>query len=189
MIVFVSCNSKLTSHDFAQECIEKYLYLIKFTNKKIKTKTKIELLKFDKNKKPYINDELNISMTNKNTTNNKIYMVAISLKKVGIDCEIRYNIKNRDKILNKYFTIEEKRSCNSIYEFFKLWTQKEAIYKTFNNIEKIAAKIDTKKYSDNLTTFELYQNLIVSIYSEDKNIYVYEMEDNNSYGKCKKIDS
>lgn len=189
MIIFVSCNSKLTSNAFAQKCIEKYLYLSKFTNKKIKTNTKTEILKFDEKNKPYINNELKISITNKDLDNKKVYMVAISLNDVGIDCEVRTNLKNRQKIIDKYFTEEEKQVCKTVYDFFMFWTQKEAIYKAFNDIDKLAPRIDTNKYKNNLTTFDIYQNLIVSVYSEDNNIYVYEMEDDNSYGKTKKIDS
>lgn len=188
MIVFTSCNSKLDSHKFAQECIEKYLYISKFTNKKIATNKKTEILKF-KNNKPYINNELKISISNKELKDKKINIVAISLNEVGIDCEIRNNFKNRQKIIDKFFTEKEKEKSKTVYDFFVIWTQKEAVYKSFDNIEKLAVKIDTDKYLDNLTTFDIYDNVIVSIYSKDKNIYVYEMEDKNSYGKTKKINS
>ncbi len=174
MIVFVSKNLQKTSLEFAEDCVEQYCYIARqskiSTNSVLSKRPKV--LK-DENGRPYIDGGLFISISHTSADLSKdhnMIAVAISTKPAGVDIEISRLI-DWQKISSRYFNEEEQKKINSARDFFKFWTRKEALFKAIRDQKSFyLPKINTLDKT-NLHTYDIFENVILSVCSEDNNIY------------------
>ncbi len=122
---------------------------------------------------PYIEDESAcISFSHKD----RILVVALSAKSVGVDIEKITEKASHIKIAERYFTPKEIEYINSEERFFRLWTRKEALGKLLGvglNVETIAVEViknyavfkGQKYFLD--TNIELVEGYCISVASLD----------------------
>ena len=93
--------------------------------------------KYNRHGKPAINDDLNSANIKFNVSHSRdlaIYAVCLN-KEIGVDVEYIRDVGSADKIIERFFTEDEKRYYYSLPEdskrhaFFTLWTRKEAYSK------------------------------------------------------------
>ena len=120
---------------------------------------------------PYIENESTcISLSHKD----RILVVALSDKSVGVDIESIVSKDSHIKIAARYFTSNEMDYINSEERFFRLWTRKEALGKLLGvglNSETIAVDViknhatfnGQKYYLD--TNTELLEGYCISVAS------------------------
>lgn len=128
-------------------------YLLNEYFKKYKLNYKLKDIKYTLNGKPYLDNNLKFSISNKND----LVVVAISNHDIGVDIE---EIKDYDKNILKYFyTKEEKKQVTNLEEFYKIYTLKESYIK-MKDLKITDIKLD--KYKKYFSKTIRYQNYIIS---------------------------
>lgn len=108
---------------------------------------------------PYIdNENACISLSHKD----KILVVALSDKSVGVDIERIVEKESHKKIAARYFTANENEYINTEERFFRIWTRKEALGKLLGvglNAETIGIEVIKSYASHNGQKYFLDTNV------------------------------
>lgn len=111
-------------------------YLIKSIAKKIYKLSSVEIMTKNNGKPVFKNSNLNFSLSHSNE-----YVVAVfDTQPCAVDIEL---VKNRDltQLSNRY-----KQNFNSLVDFYKFWTCKEALYKLGTDAKEIYTTTFEQKY-------------------------------------------
>ncbi len=146
-------------------------------------KIKLNLKKYEKPSILFDNRNIDMRFNMAYSMNRVIY--AITLKRnIGVDIERIEDEINIDEIISNYYTKNEKDKIykhlpkERPYEFFKIWTIKEALLKAFGlGISDQIAKLDT---------IDIEKNKNVTKYSEkiskyNKNLVIKQFNFDNKY--------
>jgi 4'-phosphopantetheinyl transferase len=113
-----------------------YSLLYKIAKEKFNITLKPQEMKRENNSKPKC-DFFNFSISH----SKDLVAVALSKKEIGIDIEFEKKDRNFDLIKEKNFNLEEKPQ-----NFYKVWTKKEAIFKSLDKTSFDLIKINTVNY-------------------------------------------
>ncbi len=120
--------------------------------------------------KPYLEkDFLYTSVTH----TSDVLIVGVSHKSFGIDCESKSRlIKNPERIINRFFTENEKRFILSSKDkhkaFLEIWVKKEAYLKYTGDGISGLCNCDVTKMQG-FTAIQNDKNLIIYIYEDNSN--------------------
>ena len=119
-------------------------------------KTKCEVI-YKKSGKPFLNKDIFVGVTH----TDELVLIAFNKFNFGIDAEIKgRKIKNKEKILDKFFSENEKQE-----NFLEIWVKKEALIKFYELALKDMKSVDTSRTKGNFTKIE-YMDHLIYIYSE-----------------------
>lgn len=178
MIIF-SKYGHYNRRSFIEECFDKYITIINKT--KLKDTLKLDALKVDcgKNNKPYFKDYPNIRFSISHS--GELVVLAMSDTEVGIDIE---KIKPRDyeAIVERHFTKGESKMVNSLEDFLKVWTKKEAYLKLTSEGLGGLNGCDVSKsitYENDLlmfTTLDIFEGYIGAVVSVEQPIIIQHLD-------------
>ncbi len=134
----------------------------------------------------------NIKFNVSHSRNLAIYAICLE-REIGVDLEYIRDVSSADKIINRFFTNEEKDYFNSLPEyrkkmaFFRLWTRKEAYSKAkgmgiglplkefdFNLIPDSTEKQTESKWS--LIDIEVDSHYLAALATEGNNLEIHSYE-------------
>lgn len=118
-------------------------YLLDYYIRNNNLNSSISEIKYSVNGKPYLNN-INFSIANKDN----ITVLGISYSEIGVDIEKVTNYS--DIVLNYFFTDDERNGTENNYDFFKVYTLKEAYVKMLD-LSLMDIKLDKYKYYYNFT--------------------------------------
>lgn len=118
-------------------------YLLNCYIKNNNLNSSISEIKYSANGKPYLNN-INFSIANKDN----ITVLGVSYSEIGVDIEKVTDYS--DTVLNYFFTDDERSSIENKYDFFKVYTLKEAYVKMLD-LSLMDIKLDKYKYYYNFT--------------------------------------
>lgn len=172
MIIFTTRNYEGESIDFAEDCVEKYCKISRLSKKNPISKEKRPVVFKNQAGKPEV-EGLYVSISHTKAKDTKILTVAVSNKSVGVDIEPYRDDIDWKKFAKRYFSKEENEVIKNKKDFFSKWTQKEAIYKAMKKQTGIFPPAIDTTLEKNLRTYYIYEDIILSVYTEDDNIYFY----------------